>query len=207
MLLHSSHVPVLGGHTCWADLYQRRFPTLVPACRALHPPPLATIHPWPFYPKCGKPSEGLEALSWTEYRQALSELSPTFRRHGVTTKNSYERASMEMTPGGTNHVVGGSRRRAGGCSSPNVPSLADERYRDPWEDTVDRTTSCASPLRQRRSGLQSEEAYLRGDGVRDCQPRSPGADSYGVLRRKRHAAVSLDYEGITKQLPQVGLPC
>lgn len=160
-----------------------------------------------FRPKCGKPSENTEALSWTEYRQALTELSPTFRRHGIAaTNNSGERATAGATPGGTNHVVGGSRRRAGRCSSPSVPSLADERYRDPWEDMVDRTASCTSPLRQRCNGLQNGEVFHHGDGVRDRPPRSPGADSYGVLRRKRHAAVSLDYEGITKELPQVGLP-
>eukprot|EP00752_Nemacystus_decipiens_P015592 g13915.t1 len=130
----------------------------------------------------GMHSDSLEALSWTEYRQALADLSPTFRRHGITAQNSGE------------------------CASPNSPSLGDERYGNPWEDMADRTAPCTSPLRQRRRGLHSGEGCHRGDRLWDCPPRSPGADSYGVLRRKRHAAVSLDYEGITKQLPQVMPP-
>lgn len=171
-----------------------------------HPPPPASCHLMSLHPKCGKPSNSIEALSWTEYRQALADLSPTFRRHGITTPNSGKRTAVGMAPAGTNHGIGGSRHRTGGCSSPNAPPLADERYRDPWEDVVDRTESCTSPLRQRYRSLRSgEEDWHRGDGVGDCPPRSPGADSYGVLRRKRQAAVSLDYEGITKQLPQVGL--
>lgn len=96
---------------------------------------------------------------------------------------------------------GDSRGRAGGSLSPTNASQADECYRDPWQDVLDRTSKCASPPRQRRSGL----ANGGGCHLGDCPPRSPGADSYGVLRRKRHAAVSLDYEAITRELPQVRL--
>lgn len=142
-------------------------------------------------------------MSWTEYWQALSELSLVFRRHGISTKNSGDRAATP--PVGTSRVAFGSRSRAGGCFSPNVPLLADNGYRDSWEGMFGRTTSCASPLQHRGSGSHNEEACPRGDVVAGCcPPRSPGADSFGVLRRKRQAAVSLDYEGITKQLPQVG---
>lgn len=33
-------------------------------------------------------------------------------------------------------------------------------------------------------------------------PRTPGADSFHILRRKRQAAVTLDYESLTKKPPQ-----
>eukprot|EP00903_Cladosiphon_okamuranus_P010240 g9698.t1 len=163
-----------------------------------------------FQEQYGTPSDSLEALSWTEYRQALAELSPTFRRHGIANQNSGECGTMATAmPGGINHDTGGCRYGTGGrCSSPNAPFLAGKRYHDPWEDVVDGAASCTSPQRHRGGGMQSGEDCSRGYGanVAGCPPRSPGADSYGVLRRKRHAAVSLDYEGITKQLPQVMPP-
>ncbi|CAM9148771.1 unnamed protein product, partial [Hapterophycus canaliculatus] len=151
--------------------------------------------------------ESLEALSWTEYRQALSELSPAFRRHGITFKSSGEPAIATMTPVEASRLRVGSGRHADPPSSRNNTNLANQPCRDRWEDVVDRKASCASFPPQRYSVVQSEgDNHRQGDGFRDCPPRSPGADSYGVLRRKRHAAVSLDYEAITKHLPQVIQP-
>ncbi len=113
---------------------------------------------------------------------------------------------MGTTPVEANRLGCGSRRHAGGPPSPNNSVLAGESYRDPWDDVLDRTAACASPPRQRSSSWNGGEGRHLGDEAGRYPPRSPGADSYGVLRRKRHAAVSLDYEVITKHLPQVGPP-
>lgn len=177
--------------------------------RTPHPRPRSPT-PCPFSArrKGGRASENHEALSWAEYRQALSELSPAFRRHGIgATYGEHAATTAGMTPVETSRSrCGGSRRPAGAPPSPNNSVLAGESYRDPWDGVLDRTTACSSPPRRRCSSLGNGDARHLEDEARGggYPPRSPGADSYGVLRRKRHAAVSLDYEEITKQLPQVG---
>lgn len=151
----------------------------------------------------GRPqSDSLEALSWTEYRQALSELCPAFRRHGISPTTSTERNTAVMTPMDTKRIGNGGG--SGGLAlSASCPSFTDH---DPWEAVVDRTPACRSPARpRRRAGLEDDgDTHAVGGRSGDCPPKSPGADSYGVLRRKRHAAVSLDYEAITRERPQVG---
>lgn len=152
-----------------------------------------------------KSTESFEALSWTEYRQALSELCPAFHRHGMNPKTSGERTIAPAALVKTSRPRIGSGPLVGTSSSGDIATLVNQPCRDPWEDVVDRTASCTSPLRRCASVFESGgRSHHPGDALRDCPPRSPGADSYGVLRRKRHAAVALDYEAVTKQLPQVG---
>ncbi|CAM9671371.1 unnamed protein product [Ectocarpus fasciculatus] len=168
----------------------------------------ATIRVWMKangFEQQGRPqSDSLEALSWTEYRQALAELCPAFRRHGISPTTSTERNATVTTPMDT-HRIGNGGGSGGLALSASCPSFADH---DPWEAAVDRTPACRSPARPlRRAGLENGvDAHAVGGGLGDCPPRSPGADSYGVLRRKRHAAVSLDYEAITRERPQVMPP-
>ncbi|CAM9815536.1 unnamed protein product [Scytosiphon promiscuus] len=155
-----------------------------------------------------KSTESLEALSWTEYRKALSELSPAFRRHGISPGTSRERKIATTTPVGTIRLARGSGCHADISSSRNIPTVrANHSPRGHSEDVVDRTASCTSPLWQ-HSTVSESGGRIRPleNEMGDNPPRSPGADSYGVLRRKRHAAVSVDYEAITKQLPQVMQP-
>lgn len=87
-------------------------------------------------------------------------------------------------------------------SSPprSKPSLSGECCFDTWEDVVGRNDSVSIPPGRgdRRRGMEGG-----GPRVGDIPPRSPGADSFNILRRKRQAAVSVDYESITKELPQV----
>ncbi|CAM9301394.1 unnamed protein product [Ectocarpus sp. 8 AP-2014] len=168
----------------------------------------ATIRAWMKangFKQQGRPqSDSLEALSWTEYRQALSELCPAFRRHGISPTASTERNTAVTTPTDTKRIENGGGRR-GLALSASCPSFTDH---DPWEAAVDRTPACRSPAcPRRRAGLEDDgDTHAVGGRLGDCPPRSPGADSYGVLRRKRHAAVSLDYEAITRERPQVMPP-
>ncbi|CAM9812780.1 unnamed protein product [Ectocarpus sp. 6 AP-2014] len=168
----------------------------------------ATIRAWMKangFEQQGRPQpDSLEALSWTEYRQALSELCPAFRRHGISPTTSTERNTAVSTPIDTKHIGNGGG--SGGLApSASCPSFTDH---DPWEAAVDRTPACPSPARpRRRAGLEDDgDTHAVGGRLGDCPPRSPGADSYGVLRRKRLAAVSLDYEAITRERPQVMPP-
>lgn len=140
-------------------------------------------------------SASVEALSWTEYRRAVSELCPAFRRHGL---NTYA--------GNSTDNFGDTRRRAGGPGGPATQHRlrADASdNNDTWEAVVNEpgmTPTC--PLGKRHSNLESTGGSYAG--VRNRHPpRSPCADSFHSLRRKRHAAVSLDYESVTKELPQV----
>lgn len=142
----------------------------------------------------------VEALSWTEYWRALSELCPAFRRYGISTIAST--------------ALDGYRSR-GSASRTRSPlrqqsTLLDHRYRDPWEVVVERGyTDPTAHLEEERGGPRGLTRGGRvgaGGGGSDSLPRSPGADSFHVLRRKRHAAVALDYESATKELPQVTLP-
>ncbi|CAM9392133.1 unnamed protein product [Ectocarpus sp. 4 AP-2014] len=163
----------------------------------------ATIRVWMKangFEQQGRPqSDSLEALSWTEYRQALSELCPAFRRHGISPTTSTERNTAVTTPMDTKRIGNGGG--SGGLAlSASCPSFTDH---DPWEATVDRRPACRSSAHPRED---DGGTHAVGGRLGDCPPRSPGADSYGVLRRKRHAAVSLDYEAITRERPQVMPP-
>lgn len=207
-------------------------------------------------------SASAEALSWTEYRRALSELCPAFRRFGISTctddnsprtsartpaiahrlqnlqlrrrranspskeslsfgQKNYRQVSIHNTSatGGSNYNDGsyyeggpyrmdgsyhkdgsywkdGSYRKDGSYWT-DGSYCKDGSYSDPWESFGGSAEGVAPRC---QSGQRRGGSRRRGNG---SPPKSPGADSFHALRRKRHAAVSLDYEAITKELPQV----
>ena len=147
------------------------------------------------------PPASAEALSWTEYRRALSELCPAFGRFGISTCTD-----DAPTPGRTSadtyrHETSSPQRRRADIPSENKRStFGDGSYCNPWDTFGGSAGGVASRSLTGQFGIGSRHS---GRGRRGSPPRSPGADSFHALRRKRHAAVSLDYEAITRELPQV----
>ncbi|CAM9507687.1 unnamed protein product, partial [Laminaria digitata] len=152
-------------------------------------------------------SASAEALSWTEYRRALSELCPAFRRFGISTctddaPTTPARRSPTDTTFRTEKNSSFQRR----TPSKEKPSMfGDGSYCTPW-DTFGGSAGGVGVVPESVTGKLRSGSGNFGTRRRGSPPRSPGADSFNALRRKRHAAVSLDYEAITKELPQQVMP-
>lgn len=129
----------------------------------------------PFARFQGTPSTNVEALSWKEYRRALSELCPALHRY----ENTAPAEDIRST------------------ASPPRNS-----YIHSFQSTA------TSPSRLNHGTQEHGPVSPAGFGSipmtsNDNPPRSSGADSFNVLRRKRQAAISLDYESLTINPPQV----
>lgn len=142
-----------------------------------------------------RPSSSVEALSWTEYRRALSELCPAFRRHGISTcvSNKY----VATTTSG--RLCPEQRRTRSPSCNDRIYPAAEQCGR--CREAVTEEAGMVPKLYSKEDCVDSSFRARLG---RENPPRSPGADSFNVLRRKRHAAVSMDYEAATMEPPQVG---
>lgn len=147
-----------------------------------------------FCPRKHNSEASFEALSWTEYCRALSELCPVFRRSFINIPPTISR--KPFTPS----------NNAERPATSHYPMEDDHRVQNTREAFSIRGKYSTIPCNQvRRVWEVSENCPGRSsnDIRNQFPPRIPGANSYGVLRRKRQAAISVDYESITMEAPQV----